>query len=69
MIETFITHQVYDGLVLLSALVLDTSNNLGINSLLEQLQRSIKAVKFWCGDDKILNNVTLKFFLPILQVC
>ena len=42
---------------------------LDINYFLDQLQRSIKDVKLWCGDNSILNNVTLKLFLPIFQVC
>ena len=45
--------------VLLSALVLDTSHTLDSNFNLDQLQRSIKDVKFWCGDNDIINNVTL----------
>ena len=55
--------------MLLSALVLEISHTLYSNSLLEQLQHSIKAVKFWCGDNAILNNVTLQVFLPIRQLC
>ena len=49
--------------VLLSDLVLDTSHNLDSYFVLGQLQHSIKAVKFWCG-----NNVIHKIFLPILQM-
>ena len=55
--------------MILSALVLDTSHALYSNSVLDQLQRSIKAGKFWCGDNDILNNVTLQLFLIIHQVC
>ena len=54
--------------MLLPALVLDTIHTLDSNYLLDQLQCSIKAVKFWCGDNYILNNVTLQLFLPIPQV-
>ena len=54
--------------MLLSALVFYTSHNLDRNSILDQLQRSIKAVKFWCGYNDTLNNVTLKLFDPIRQV-
>ena len=55
--------------MLLSDLVLDTRHNLDSNSLLDQLQHSIKAVKFGCGDNDILNNVTLQLFMPICKVC
>ena len=57
------------GWVLLSDLSLDTSHTLDSNYLLDQLQRYTKAVKFWCGDNDILNNVNLQIFLPICQVC
>ena len=43
--------------------------SLDSNSILDHLQRSIKAVKFWCGDNEILNNVTLQVFLIIRQLC
>ena len=55
--------------MILSALVLGTSNTLDSSSLLDQLQCSIKSVKFWCGDNDIINNVTLQLFLPIRQLC
>ena len=42
---------------------------LDINSILEQLQRVIKAVKFWCGDNEILNNATPQVFLLNCQAC
>ena len=54
--------------MLLYDLFLDTSHTLDSNSLLDQLQRSIKDVKFWCGNNEILKNATLQVFLPIFQV-
>ena len=39
------------------------------NSLLGKLKRVIKAVKFWCGDNYILNNVTPQVFPPSCQSC
>ena len=53
--------------VILSALVLDTSHTLESNYLLDHLQHSTKAVKFMCGDNKILNNATLQVFVPIFS--
>ena len=55
--------------MLLSALVLEISHTLDSSSLLDQLKCSIKDVKFWCGDNDILNGVTLQLFLSICQVC
>ena len=55
--------------MLLSALVLDTSLTLKSNYILDQLQFSIKAIKFWCGYNYILINVTLQLFLTTIQVC
>ena len=40
---------------------------LGSNSILDQLQRDIKAVKFFCGDNYILDNVTPQVFTPICK--
>ena len=54
--------------MLLSDLVLDASHTLDSNSLLDQLQRSIKAVKFWCDDNDILNNVTVQLFMKFYKV-
>ena len=42
---------------------------LGGNCLLGKLQRSIKPVNFWCGDNDILNNITLQVFMPSCKVC
>ena len=39
------------------------------NSLLDQLQCVIKAVKCWCGDNEILNNATPQVFTPSRQTC
>ena len=39
------------------------------NYLLVQLQYFIKSVKFCCGDNYILNNVTPQLFPPSCQVC
>ena len=39
------------------------------NYILDQLQLVIKAVKFWCGDNHIINNVTPQLFLPSRQAC
>ena len=39
------------------------------NSLLEQLQIDIKAVKFWCGDNEIIKNGTPQVFPPSHQAC
>ena len=58
MIENCNNHQVNGGRALLSTLVLETSNILDINSILDQLQRSTKAVKFWYGDNDITNCET-----------
>ena len=37
------------------------------NYLLEQLQRIIKDVKCWCGDNDILKNATPQLFSPSRQ--
>ena len=37
------------------------------NYLLYLLQRVIKAVNCWCGDNYILNNVTPQVFMPSRQ--
>ena len=42
---------------------------LDINYFLDQLQRSIKDVKLWCGDNDILNNITLQVLLARRQLC
>ena len=55
--------------MLLSDLVLDTSHTLDSNYLLCQLQHSIKSVKFWCGNNDIVNNAILQVFMQICQVC
>ena len=55
--------------MLLSDLVLNTIYTLDSNSLWDQLQCSIKAVKCWFVDNDIMNNFTLQLFVPICQVC
>ena len=40
---------------------------LEIDSLLDQFQCAIKAIKLWCGDNGILNNVTPQVFPPSCQ--
>ena len=42
---------------------------LGINYILYQLQRDIKAFKLCCGDNYILDNVTPQVFTPIFKEC
>ena len=37
--------------------------------ILDHLQRDIKAVKFCCGDNYILDNVTLQVFTPNCKKC
>ena len=37
--------------------------------ILEKLQHVIKAVKFWCGNNYIINNVTPKVLTPSHQAC
>ena len=69
LIQNCNNHESSDGKVLLYDLVLDTSHTLESNYLLDQLQCSIKAAKFWCGDNDILNNFTLQVFLTITQMC
>ena len=39
------------------------------NSILELLQRVIKAVKFWCGDNDIIDNFTPQLLPPSHQMC
>ena len=39
------------------------------NYLLDQLQHVIKAVKFWCSNNDVLNNTTPQVFLSSRQVC
>ena len=43
--------------------------SLDSNSLLYQLEHVVKAIKFGCGDNEILNNITPKVFLPSGQAC
>ena len=43
--------------------------SLDSNYILDPLQRSINAVKLLCGDNEIINDVTLQVFLPSHQVC
>ena len=69
MIENCNKNQFSCDIVLLFDLVPDTNNTLDSIYLLDQLQSSIKAVKFYCGDNDIQNNVTLQVFMPICQVC
>ena len=40
-----------------------------INFLLEQLQHVIKAIKFWCDNNDIIDSVTPQVLPPIFQVC
>ena len=47
----------------------DHDLTLDSNSLWEQLQHVMKAIKFWCGDNEILNNTTPKIFPPSHQSC
>ena len=37
------------------------------NYILEQLHIVIKAVKFWCGDNYIINNVTLNYSFQVVK--
>ena len=39
------------------------------NSLLEYLKHITKDVKFWCGDNYILENFTPQVFTPSYQAC
>ena len=39
------------------------------NYLLEKLQRTIKTVKLWCGDNEIIKNATPQVFPPSHQEC
>ena len=38
------------------------------NYIWGQLKRVIKAVKFWCGNNYTLNNITPQVFTPSCQV-
>ena len=39
------------------------------NYIMYQLQHVIKGVRFWCGDNDILNNITPQVFTPSRQAC
>ena len=68
MIENFKNNKFSGRRMLLSALALDTSHTFDSNSPFDWLQSSINTVNFWCGNNAILSNLTLKLFLIIRQV-
>ena len=37
------------------------------NSILDQLKHLIKAVKWWCVDNEIINDVTPQVFLQVVK--
>ena len=61
----------YNEYLIVASNYIESDNGLPLdsNSLLGQLQRVIKAVKFWWGDNDIINNVTHQVFTPSCQAC
>ena len=66
---TYITNYKFSLIVIADGIESVHGPPLYNSSILDQLQRSVKAIELCCVDNEIINTVTLQVFMPIRQVC